>query len=76
MIQIINLFYFRMNELLREVEKLEEDGYIVMLKWDGERSSDKRTVVITKPGEDFCMRRDTDDIWKTLEDFILEIRTS
>jgi hypothetical protein len=33
-----------MKDLLSEVEKLEDEGYLVLLKWDGERSSKKRTT--------------------------------
>ena len=65
-----------MKDLLSEIEKLEDEGYVVLLKWDGERSSKKRTVMITKPGSEFCLRGDTDTIWDTLEDFILKIRCS
>lgn len=51
-----------LNELLPELERLEKDGAVVLLKWDGERTQKKKSVVILKPGTDYQFRMDTDDL--------------
>lgn len=47
---------------------LEDKGYVVLLKWDGERDPSKKTVVITKPGEDDYYRKDGNDLIELFEE--------
>lgn len=51
-----------LDELLPELERLEKDGAVVLLKWDGERTHKKKSVVILNPGTDYQFRTDTDDL--------------
>ena len=60
--------------LIADVEELEEDGAIILLKWDGERDSHKRPVIVQKPGSDYSFRRDTDDLAETLKAAIADYR--
>lgn len=62
-----------LSELLDEVQRLEDDGFVVFLKWDGERNSRKKTLVISKPGSDVFVRRDSDDMWSSLESAVMEV---
>ena len=62
------------SELLDEVQRLEDDGNVVFLKWDGERKSGKKTLVISKPGTEVFVRRDSDDIWESLESALTEVQ--
>lgn len=55
-----------LNKFLPELSRLETDGATVLLKWDGERESLKRTLVIEKPGTDYLFRRETDDLEKAI----------
>ena len=63
---------------LSEIEAIEADGAIVlirvMLKWDGERQKNRRTVVITRSDTDYVYRRDTDDLAQTLQEAIADYR--
>ena len=49
-------------ELLTVCQKLEDEGLVVVLKWDGERETNKKTVVVSKPGSDFSFRMESDDL--------------
>lgn len=62
------------EELLGEVQRLEDDGYVVILTWDGERSKGKKTLLISLPGTDLFIRRDSDDMWGSLESALTELR--
>ena len=61
-----------LDSLLPELSRLEDDGACVLLKWDGERETLKRTLLIQKPGTDYMFRRDTDDLEKAIEDGIAD----
>lgn len=56
-----------LDKLIADIEALEADGAIVLLKWDGERKSNKRTIVVFRPGSDYTFRRDSDDIAESLQ---------
>jgi hypothetical protein len=51
-----------LDEWVDEFEKLRLAGAIVLLKWDGQRSANPCTVVVTRHDTDFIFRRDTDDL--------------
>ncbi|KZN39308.1 hypothetical protein N480_00335 [Pseudoalteromonas luteoviolacea S2607] len=61
-----------LENLLSKLEQIQDDGAFVFIKWDGERSQKKKTVLIEKPGADFFFRRDTDDLFSTIRDGINE----
>ena len=62
-----------LNEFLPDLERLENDGAVILLKWDGKRELKKKSVVILKPETDYQFRIDTDDltdgIRKGLDDY-------
>lgn len=57
-----------LEESLHEIDRLQDDGALVFIKWDGERERNKKTVLIEKPGTDYLLRRDTDDLISTIRD--------
>jgi hypothetical protein len=59
-----------MNNLFGKIEELESKGFVFIIKWDGERSKDKRTVIVSKNGSDFFYRKDGDDLIKMVEECI------
>ncbi len=60
---------------LAEIEELEADGAIVLIKWDGQRQQNRRTVVITRSDTDYVYRRDTDDLSQALQEAIADYRS-
>lgn len=54
-------------EILTVCQKLEDEGLVVVLKWDGEREKNKKTVVVSKPGSNFSFRMDSDDLRHILD---------
>lgn len=62
------------SELLQEVQRLEDEGYLVYIKWDGERSTRKKTIIISKEENEVFIRRDADDLWESLDSAINELR--
>ena len=61
-------------ELLNQLDELESEGYCIFLKWDGEREETKKTLIISKPGTDLFIRRDSDDLWASLTDMLEELK--
>ena len=61
-----------LDKYIAELEKMEAHGAVVFLKWDGERTENRRTVVVTRHNSDYVFRRDTDDLAATLRDAIEE----
>ncbi|MGI0119857.1 hypothetical protein [Zooshikella sp. RANM57] len=49
------------DELIPLIEDLESQGAVVILKWDGERSTNTKSVVIMRNDTGFSCRTDTDD---------------
>lgn len=45
---------------------------MVFIKWDGERDSNRKTVLIEKPGTEYLFRKDTDDIEAVLAEGIAD----
>ncbi len=60
-------------ELLNRVDEAELKGFVVVLKWDGERDSTKKTLFISDPKSDLFIRRDSDDLWNSLKDALNEL---
>lgn len=60
------------DALLPGIENVRAQGALVLLKWDGERTHRRCTVVITRQDTDFVWRRDTDDIGSVLLDALTE----
>lgn len=60
------------TQLLARVQELEDEGYVVVLKWDGEREKGKKTLFVSKPPAGPMVRRNGDDMWQLLEDLLKE----
>ena len=56
-----------LDELLPLIESVQSRGGFVLLKWDGERPSNRCTVVITQQSTDYVFRQDSDDIVASLQ---------
>lgn len=54
------------DPLIPQIEALQEQGAVVLLKWDGGRTSKRCTVVVTRQDTDFAWRKDCDNIAATL----------
>lgn len=63
-----------MNELIAEIESMEREGAVVLLKWDGERGDFRRTVVISRADTDYLFRKDSEDIQGALREGIGDYR--
>jgi hypothetical protein len=63
-----------LDQLVPLIEEAAAQGAIVLLKWDGERTSKRGTVVITRRDTDYVWRKDTDDIDGTLAEGLAEYR--
>ena len=63
-----------LDELVPLVEHLQSEGAIVLLKWDGERSENRCTVVVTRPTSGYMFRRDSDDISASLREALSDYR--
>jgi hypothetical protein len=55
-----------LDELISQIEKLQSEGAIVLLKWDGERGIDRCTVVVTRKDTDYVFRLDSDSMQAAL----------
>ena len=62
------------DNLSDELERMESEGAVIVVKWDGERSKNRRTVVVIRADTNYTFRRDTDDIAAALRDAIEEYR--
>jgi hypothetical protein len=63
---------FMIDELIPMIEELQLKGAVVVLKWDGERSQNNCTVLISHKQSDYLFRRDTDDLAGTLRAALVE----
>lgn len=54
------------DQFLPAIDEVRADGAVVLLKWDGERSANRCTVVITKVELDYVWRQDSDDMAQSL----------
>lgn len=65
-----------LDKFLSTIDEVQADGAVVLLKWDGQRSVDRFTVVITKSEVDYVCRQDTDDMEISLQTALAEYKTS
>jgi hypothetical protein len=59
---------------LPTIEALRDEGTVVVLKWDGERSRNRCTVVLTRVGHEDYWRKDGDDIEALLQELVADYR--
>jgi hypothetical protein len=62
------------DSLIPQIEELQAQGAIVLLKWDGERTNNRCTVVVTRQATDYMWRRDCDDIGGALTEALSDYR--
>jgi hypothetical protein len=63
------------DELVPQIEEVQAQGAVVLLKWDGERAHNRCTVVVTRQDTDYAWRKDCSDIEATLIEALLDYRT-
>lgn len=56
-----------MEELIRIFDELESKGWVCLLKWDGERTSMRKTVLVQNAADDRFFRGDFDTFGQALE---------
>jgi hypothetical protein len=62
------------DALVPQIEEARDEGAIVLLKWDGERTVNQCTVVVTRQDTDYVWRKDCIDIAATLAEAMSEYR--
>ncbi len=60
---------YLLDRFLSTIDDVQADGAFVP-KWDGQRSSNRCTVVMTKVEVDYVWRQDSDDIAQSLQDWL------
>jgi hypothetical protein len=64
------------DQFLSLIDEVRADGAVVLLKWDGERSANRCTVVITKGELDYVWRQDSDDMAESLRTALADYRAT
>jgi hypothetical protein len=62
------------DSLIPQIEGLQTQGAVVVLKWDGERPRARCTVVVTRHDTDYVWRQDCDDIASTLAEALADYK--
>jgi hypothetical protein len=62
------------DEFIPQIECLQSEGAVVLLKWDGERSHMKSTIVVTRRDTDYIWRKDCDDVSAALAEALSDYR--
>lgn len=63
-----------LDELIPQIEQIQAEGAIVLLKWDGERKRNHCSVVILRLETDYVWRRDSETIQTTLAQGLADYR--
>jgi DNA transposition AAA+ family ATPase len=61
---------------LADIRRIQDDGGIVVIKWDGERAQYRHTVVISRHDTDYVWRMDCDDIDLALREAIHDYKAA
>lgn len=67
---------YMLDQFLSTIDEVQADGAVVSLKWDGQRSSNRFTVVITKSAVDYVWRQDSDDMAWSLQAALTDYKTT
>lgn len=65
-----------LDEFIPQIEKLQAEGAIIILKWDGLRQTRKITVLVSRQETNFNWRMDSDNLALTLQEALLEYRAA
>jgi hypothetical protein len=63
-----------LDQFLPMINEVQADGAVVLLKWDGQRSAKRFTVIITKSEVDYVWRQDSDDLAHSLQTALAEYK--
>lgn len=63
------------DKFISEIEQLQADGAVVLLKWDGERQFNRITVVVTRQATDYVWRKDSDHLALALQEALHDYKT-
>jgi len=64
------------DNYLADIERIRNDGGVLIIKWDGERAELRQTVVLTRPGTAYLWRKDCDDVSLALQDAIKHYKST
>lgn len=64
-----------LDRFLNRINEAQADGAVILLKWDGQRSSNRFTVSITKVEQDYVWRQDSDDMAQSLQEGLDDYET-
>jgi hypothetical protein len=62
------------DEYIEEIQRMRDDGAVVIIKWDGERTTLQQTVAVNRPDTDYVWRKDCDDLASTLREAVLDYK--
>jgi hypothetical protein len=62
------------DSLIPQIEEIQAQGAVVLLKWDGERAQERCTVVVTRKSSSYVWRKDCNDIVATLTAALAEYK--
>jgi hypothetical protein len=62
------------DQFISQIEQLQADGAVVLLKWDGERQANRITVIVTRRATDYIWRKDSDDLSLALREALHDYR--
>lgn len=64
------------DDCISQIEKMRDEGAVVLIKWDGARTSLRQTVVVIRQDTDYVWRKDCDDIGNTLHEAINDYKNA
>jgi hypothetical protein len=59
---------------IAEIKTMQNEGAIILVKWDGLRTLLRQTVVVTRADTDYVWHKDCDDIGRALQEAIEDYR--
>jgi hypothetical protein len=65
-----------LDRYISEIEEIQADGAVVLLKWDGQRSAKRFTVAILKSEIDYSWRQDSDNMEQSLQEALADYKTT
>lgn len=64
------------DALIPLIEEASSEGAVVILKWDGERTHNRCTIVVARHDTDYVWRKDCVDVASTLAEAMSEYRAN